>query len=162
MSFFYSSIPLDSNRYLIEFLEVGGVLTLLEILALEKISEGDKKESIKLLQVIANSGRKYKGLICESYGGYCVSPSGPGEAWQRPALLQETYQGTGCTRSTLSSVLNELPSTFMIFLIRHWLKSFYCGFGNTFSILNISFFRHPFNKDIWTHCLKSFGKWSYD
>ncbi|XP_071077006.1 armadillo-like helical domain containing protein 1 isoform X2 [Desmodus rotundus] len=58
----------SSNRYLIEFLEVGGVLTLLEVLALEKISEGDKKESIKLLQVIANSGRKYKELICESYG----------------------------------------------------------------------------------------------
>ncbi|XP_065770400.1 armadillo-like helical domain containing protein 1 isoform X1 [Muntiacus reevesi] len=57
-----------SNRYLIEFLEVGGVLTLLEILALNKITEEDKKESIKLLQVIANSGRKYKELICESYG----------------------------------------------------------------------------------------------
>ncbi|XP_069446126.1 armadillo-like helical domain containing protein 1 isoform X4 [Ovis canadensis] len=57
-----------SNRYLIEFLEVGGVLTLLEILALNKIKEEDKKESVKLLQVIANSGRKYKELICESYG----------------------------------------------------------------------------------------------
>uniref|UniRef100_A0A8C2XWA9 Armadillo like helical domain containing 1 n=1 Tax=Capra hircus TaxID=9925 RepID=A0A8C2XWA9_CAPHI len=58
----------SSNRYLIEFLEVGGVLTLLEILALNKIKEEDKKESVKLLQVIANSGRKYKELICESYG----------------------------------------------------------------------------------------------
>ncbi|XP_060062004.1 armadillo-like helical domain containing protein 1 isoform X2 [Erinaceus europaeus] len=58
----------SSNRYLLEFLEVGGVLTLLEILGLEKIKEEDKKESIKLLQVIANSGRKYKELICESYG----------------------------------------------------------------------------------------------
>lgn len=58
----------SSNRYLIEFLEVGGVLTLLEILGLEKIKEEDKKESIKLLQVIANCGRKYKELICESYG----------------------------------------------------------------------------------------------
>ncbi|XP_034507073.1 armadillo-like helical domain containing protein 1 isoform X2 [Ailuropoda melanoleuca] len=58
----------SSNRYLIEFLEVGGVLTLLEILGLEKIKEEDKKESIRLLQVIANSGRKYKELICESYG----------------------------------------------------------------------------------------------
>ncbi|XP_077608201.1 armadillo-like helical domain containing protein 1 isoform X3 [Crocuta crocuta] len=56
------------NRYLIEFLEVGGILTLLEILGLEKIKEEDKKESIRLLQVIANSGRKYKELICESYG----------------------------------------------------------------------------------------------
>lgn len=70
--YFYFSIPLDSNRYLIEFLEVGGVLTLLEILGLEKIKEEAKKESVKLLQVIANSGRTYKELICESYGGYCV------------------------------------------------------------------------------------------
>ncbi|XP_045440709.1 armadillo-like helical domain containing protein 1 [Pipistrellus kuhlii] len=59
---------INSNRYLIEFLEVGGVLTLLEILGLENIKETDKKESIKLLQVIANCGRKYKELICESYG----------------------------------------------------------------------------------------------
>ncbi|XP_012504391.1 PREDICTED: uncharacterized protein C1orf228 homolog [Propithecus coquereli] len=58
----------SSNRYLTEFLEVGGVLTLLEILGLEKIEEKDKKESIKLLQVVANAGRKYKELICESYG----------------------------------------------------------------------------------------------
>lgn len=72
MSYFYFSIPLDSNRYLIEFLEVGGALTLLEILALKEIEEEDKKESIKLLQVISNSGRKYKELICESYGGYHV------------------------------------------------------------------------------------------
>nr|XP_028690253.1 armadillo-like helical domain containing protein 1 isoform X3 [Macaca mulatta] len=57
-----------NNRYLIEFLEVGGVLTLLEILGLEKIKEEAKKESVKLLQVIANSGRTYKELICESYG----------------------------------------------------------------------------------------------
>ncbi|XP_013377091.1 PREDICTED: uncharacterized protein C1orf228 homolog isoform X1 [Chinchilla lanigera] len=58
----------SSNRYLIEFLEIGGVLTLLEILGLEKVKEEDKKESIRLLQVVANSGRKYKELICESYG----------------------------------------------------------------------------------------------
>uniref|UniRef100_A0A8C6H6U1 Armadillo-like helical domain containing 1 n=1 Tax=Mus spicilegus TaxID=10103 RepID=A0A8C6H6U1_MUSSI len=58
----------SSNRYLLEFLEIGGVLTLLEILGVEKINEEDKKESIKLLQIIANTGRKYKELICESYG----------------------------------------------------------------------------------------------
>ncbi|MEJ1282549.1 armadillo-like helical domain containing 1 [Cricetulus griseus] len=57
-----------TNRYLIEFLEIGGVLTLLEILGLEKIKEEDKRESVKLLQIIASTGRKYKELICESYG----------------------------------------------------------------------------------------------
>ncbi|XP_044882727.1 armadillo-like helical domain containing protein 1 isoform X5 [Mauremys mutica] len=58
----------SSHRYLIEFLEVGGVLTLLEILGLNQLKEEDKRESIKLLQLVANAGRKYKELICESYG----------------------------------------------------------------------------------------------
>ncbi|XP_074122226.1 armadillo-like helical domain containing protein 1 isoform X2 [Sminthopsis crassicaudata] len=57
-----------SNRYLVEFLEVGGVFTLLEILGLEKVKEEDKKEAILLLQMVTNCGRKYKELICESYG----------------------------------------------------------------------------------------------
>ncbi|XP_048717307.1 armadillo-like helical domain containing protein 1 isoform X4 [Caretta caretta] len=58
----------SSHKYLIEFLEVGGVLTLLEILGLNQLKEEDKRESIKLLQLVANAGRKYKELICESYG----------------------------------------------------------------------------------------------
>ncbi|XP_008562759.1 PREDICTED: uncharacterized protein C1orf228-like, partial [Galeopterus variegatus] len=86
----------SSNRYLIEFLEVGGVLTLLEILGLEKTKEEDKKEAIKLLQVIANSGRKYKELICESYGGYRIwqgcpfpcSPRGLGEMVAAPTTAR--------------------------------------------------------------------------
>ncbi|KAJ6659479.1 hypothetical protein lerEdw1_018713 [Lerista edwardsae] len=58
----------NGQRYLIEFLEVGGILTLLEILGLKQLKEEDKRESIKLLQLVANSGRKFKELICESYG----------------------------------------------------------------------------------------------
>uniref|UniRef100_A0A8B9PL61 Armadillo like helical domain containing 1 n=1 Tax=Apteryx owenii TaxID=8824 RepID=A0A8B9PL61_APTOW len=58
----------SGRRYLIEFLEIGGVLTLLEILGLSHLKEEDKRESVKLLQLIANAGRKYKELICESYG----------------------------------------------------------------------------------------------
>ncbi|XP_053100308.1 armadillo-like helical domain containing protein 1 isoform X3 [Hemicordylus capensis] len=58
----------SGQRYLIEFLEVGGILTLLEILGLKQLKEEDKKESIKLLQLVASSGRKFKELICESYG----------------------------------------------------------------------------------------------
>ncbi|KAF7253909.1 Armadillo-like helical domain containing protein 1, partial [Varanus komodoensis] len=57
-----------TQRYLIEFLEIGGILTLLEILGLSQLKEEDKRESIKLLQLVANSGRKFKELICESYG----------------------------------------------------------------------------------------------
>ncbi|KAM9008226.1 LOW QUALITY PROTEIN: armadillo-like helical domain containing protein 1 [Ara ararauna] len=58
----------SGHRYLIEFLEIGGVLILLEVLGLNYQKEEDKRESVKLLQLIADAGRKYKELICESYG----------------------------------------------------------------------------------------------
>ncbi|XP_032884523.1 armadillo-like helical domain containing protein 1 isoform X2 [Amblyraja radiata] len=58
----------SGHRYLIEILEVGGILTLLEILRLKQLQEDAKQEALKLLTIIANAGRKYKELICESYG----------------------------------------------------------------------------------------------
>ncbi|XP_078656583.1 armadillo-like helical domain containing protein 1 [Branchiostoma floridae x Branchiostoma belcheri] len=58
----------SGHKYLGEFLEVGGVLTVLEILGLKQAKEADKAEALKLLQTICNAGRKYKELICESYG----------------------------------------------------------------------------------------------
>ena len=51
-----------------EFMEVGGTLTLLEIIGLKQAKEHDKAEALKCLHHIANAGRKYKELICESYG----------------------------------------------------------------------------------------------
>lgn len=72
----YHLISLDTNflllrhKFLSEFLEVGGILTLLEILGLKQSKEIDKKYAILLLQHVANAGRKYKELICESYGRY--------------------------------------------------------------------------------------------
>ena len=51
-----------------EFLEVGGVLTLLEIVTLKPCIEEDKAESIRLLTIIATKGRQHKEIICESYG----------------------------------------------------------------------------------------------
>lgn len=63
-----------SHQYMMEFLEVGGVLTLLEILGQDKLKDGDKTEALRLLQIIANAGQKYKELICESYGTYTARP----------------------------------------------------------------------------------------
>ena len=53
-----------------EFLEVGGMLTVLEVVGLKSAKDGDKAEALRLLTVVANKGRQYKELICESYGGY--------------------------------------------------------------------------------------------
>lgn len=58
----------SAPKFLSEFLEVGGVLTVLEILGLKQAKESDKREALVLLTHIANAGRKYKELICESYG----------------------------------------------------------------------------------------------
>ncbi|XP_002741408.1 armadillo-like helical domain containing protein 1 [Saccoglossus kowalevskii] len=58
----------SGHKFLAEFLEVGGVLTVLEILGLKQAKEEDKTQALRLLQCIGNAGRKYKELICESYG----------------------------------------------------------------------------------------------
>ncbi|KAK3592153.1 hypothetical protein CHS0354_019445 [Potamilus streckersoni] len=58
----------SGHKFMAEFLEVGGVLTLLEVIGLKQAKEQDKLEALKNIQYIANAGRKYKELICESYG----------------------------------------------------------------------------------------------
>lgn len=54
-----------------EFIEVGGILTLLEIISLKQSKELDKSEALKLLCVVASAGRHHKEIICESYGMFC-------------------------------------------------------------------------------------------
>lgn len=49
-----------------EFLEIGGVLTLME--CLNAPNESVKIETLALLTIIANKGRQYKELLCESFG----------------------------------------------------------------------------------------------
>ncbi|KAM4896059.1 LOW QUALITY PROTEIN: armadillo-like helical domain containing protein 1 [Sylvia borin] len=56
------------HRYLTEFLEIGGVLILLEILELNHLKEENIRESVKLLLLTGHTGREHKEPICESYG----------------------------------------------------------------------------------------------
>ncbi|XP_053549362.1 armadillo-like helical domain containing protein 1 [Bombina bombina] len=58
----------NSSHFKIEFVEVGGILTLLEILGLKQLNEEHKKEALKLLEILSGGGRKFKELVCESYG----------------------------------------------------------------------------------------------
>ncbi|NXX86170.1 ARMD1 protein, partial [Urocolius indicus] len=58
----------SGRRYLLEFLETGGISILLQILGLNHLKEEDKRESVKLLQLVADAGRKYKELICARSG----------------------------------------------------------------------------------------------
>eukprot|EP01052_Picozoa_sp_SAG31_P031580 SAG31_NODE_3361_length_4364_cov_3.184291_5_plen_570_part_00 len=58
----------SGHRFLTEFLEVGGVLTVLEVLNLDQLFDEDKIVALRILQTIANTGRSYKELICEVSG----------------------------------------------------------------------------------------------
>ncbi|KAK3566292.1 hypothetical protein QTP86_031030 [Hemibagrus guttatus] len=58
----------SNHRYLLEFLEVGGVMTLLEIISQTQTREEEKAEALHLLCIVSNAGHKYKEIICESYG----------------------------------------------------------------------------------------------
>ncbi|XP_059155298.1 armadillo-like helical domain containing protein 1 [Physella acuta] len=58
----------SGHKFMAEFMEVGGTLTLLEIIGLKQAKEADKTAALRCLHHIANAGRKYKELICESYG----------------------------------------------------------------------------------------------
>ncbi|MGH0143482.1 UNVERIFIED_CONTAM: hypothetical protein FKN15_046210 [Acipenser sinensis] len=84
----------SNHHFLIEFLEVGGVLTLLEILGQEQSREEIQVETLKLLQTIANAGRKYKELICESYGvrviAECLALSKTEESQDQARFLLES------------------------------------------------------------------------
>ncbi|XP_053708998.1 armadillo-like helical domain containing protein 1 isoform X1 [Synchiropus splendidus] len=58
----------DHDQYRREFVEHGGVLTLLDILSLTNIKETDKSHVVKLLLIISNSGPKFSEIICECEG----------------------------------------------------------------------------------------------
>lgn len=60
--------PLFSDQYLMEFLEDGGVHSLLDILGHSRSNEEEKTEALRLLLTVSNAGRKYKEIICESHG----------------------------------------------------------------------------------------------
>ncbi|KAF3834907.1 hypothetical protein F7725_027465 [Dissostichus mawsoni] len=56
------------GSYLMEFLEDGGVLTLLDILSHSQSKEEEKVQALRLLLTISDAGRKCKEVICESHG----------------------------------------------------------------------------------------------
>lgn len=80
------------DQYLMNFLEDGGVLTLLDILSHSQSK--DKAGAIKLLLTVSKAGRKYKEIICESHGvkviGECLSASNRDETKEAASVLLES------------------------------------------------------------------------
>ncbi|KAI9218662.1 hypothetical protein BC828DRAFT_387989 [Blastocladiella britannica] len=61
------------GRYLSEFLEIGGALTLLEMISLLQVKEKDKASALKLLIHVASAGRRHKEFLCECQAVRAVS-----------------------------------------------------------------------------------------
>ncbi|KAK3275545.1 hypothetical protein CYMTET_16328 [Cymbomonas tetramitiformis] len=61
----------SGNRFLTQFIEVGGVVTVLDVLTIPRLPVEDKKKALHLLCHVANAGRHYKEQICE-HGGIDV------------------------------------------------------------------------------------------
>lgn len=62
----------NGTRYLAEFVDFGGLLSILDLLSIKEIDEQDKCSALKLLLQIAHAGRFYKELIC-SFNGMQVT-----------------------------------------------------------------------------------------
>ncbi|XP_035504666.1 armadillo-like helical domain containing protein 1 isoform X3 [Scophthalmus maximus] len=82
------------DQYLVEFLEDGGVLTLLDVLSHTQSREEDKADALRLLLTVSNAGRKYKEIICESHGvkviADCLDRSNTEEAQETVGALLES------------------------------------------------------------------------
>jgi hypothetical protein len=63
----------SGRKFLSEFLEVGGMLTVLEVLSAKKATEEDRLEALHLLIDVTKTGRQCKELLCESNGVRCVA-----------------------------------------------------------------------------------------
>uniref|UniRef100_A0A3Q3R3Y1 Armadillo like helical domain containing 1 n=1 Tax=Monopterus albus TaxID=43700 RepID=A0A3Q3R3Y1_MONAL len=82
------------DQYLMEFLEDGGVLTLLDILSHAQSKEEDKAEALHLLLTVSNAGCKYREIICESCGvkviAECLAKSNAEETQEVAWTLMES------------------------------------------------------------------------
>ncbi|XP_030288668.1 armadillo-like helical domain containing protein 1 isoform X2 [Sparus aurata] len=79
------------DQYLMEFVEDGGVLTLLEILSRSRCKAEEKAEALHLLLAVSRAGHKYKEIICESHGvkaiAECLATSSTDETKETACTL---------------------------------------------------------------------------
>ncbi|KAI3380185.1 hypothetical protein SNEBB_002760 [Seison nebaliae] len=55
-------------NYIVEFLQIGGIQTLIDSISIESTNESDKRKALSLLHSIGSNGIKYKILICKQSG----------------------------------------------------------------------------------------------
>eukprot|EP00462_Mataza_sp_D1_P020624 CAMPEP_0175133208 /NCGR_PEP_ID=MMETSP0087-20121206/7513_1 /TAXON_ID=136419 /ORGANISM="Unknown Unknown, Strain D1" /LENGTH=1101 /DNA_ID=CAMNT_0016415669 /DNA_START=189 /DNA_END=3494 /DNA_ORIENTATION=- len=63
----------SGSKFVAEFVEVGGLNVLLEIISSEKLEEAEKLVAVQVLSTLANVQRQYKELICEQQAPLLLS-----------------------------------------------------------------------------------------
>ena len=59
----------SGHRFLLEFLDTGGLQMTIEMMSNNKIAEADRLRALQLIASIANSGYTYKQMICKDFDG---------------------------------------------------------------------------------------------
>ena len=59
----------SGHRFLLEFLDTGGLQMTTQMLTNKKIAEAERIRALQLLASIANSGFTYKQMICRDFHG---------------------------------------------------------------------------------------------
>lgn len=80
------------DQYVGEFVDHGGVVTLLEVLNQPQCKEEIKAEALCLLLAVSDAGRKYKEIICESNGA-CSLAAAPSSVGARTTAMVVFLQG---------------------------------------------------------------------
>jgi len=106
-----------SQTYLREFLEVGGVQTLLELISVKQAKEIDKTEAINVLYSVADAGRKYKEHVCECYGARAVAE----------CMVRSSSEQTCETARRLLYCLAVANPRFMLSVYKGLVALFSCG-----------------------------------
>ena len=102
------------NHFLAEFLEVGGALTVLEVVGLREGREHAKAEGLQLLSVIAGHGRQFKELLCESFGEQTAPFFSLTLLTHSPSLtLSAVKVVTECLAHSLSEETQELAQNLL-------------------------------------------------
>eukprot|EP00906_Rhabdomonas_costata_P028777 RCo040684 len=62
------SLFLQAQRFLTNFMEIGGIQTLCDLLCQPTLNAADKQRALMILIHVANSGRVFREMICEGVG----------------------------------------------------------------------------------------------
>jgi len=100
----------SGHRFLLEFLDTGGLQMTIQMIKTSKIAETDRIRALQLLASIANSGYTYKQMICKDFQGEDVVLTLMCEAKSESAheLIRSVLIGLGRGNKNVAEMQSKL------------------------------------------------------